>query len=870
MSKSYAEFYKCALQVNPYSYIEYRGFTHEMTEEQYNESIYHHCIKNNISIVGLADHGDVHSSYNLRSYLVSKGLLVFPGFEISTSEKIHLVCLFSEKTEERQLDRYLGELGLTAIEDGISPSTMSFHEITQKVLDRGGFWYAAHITSDNGILKEKSNHLWKSDKLISAQIPSKRDEVAPNYINILKNKDPNYKKQSPYALINAKDISKPEDLDLDTASCLIKMSELNFESFKLAFKDPETRVKLNYDINEKYPHSSIDEIKIFMGYLDNLSLNISPNLNTIIGGRGAGKSTLIELIRYALDISPISNNANSSFTQICDSNLGLGGRIELLVTSHEQYGKQFKIVKRYNQETIVKDTNGLISHYTVSDILPNIEIYSQNEIIDLTTNESAQLKILNRFLTSNDEKIKDFQNRLQDNAKLLLKHEKELEKLQNKINKLPKLREKIEQFNDLGISKKLETQGQISTEEQYIKTVHENIEKHNVSVSQISTPFKDSYKKDTKHVETFDKIDAILKKHNDKLSDLLSTFNELKKITQDEINEVCNEWEEKKKDTEKEINLAIKSLDDTEGKTKQEISNEYSDTLAQITSIAPLETQIEQVNIQVEQVKTERNQLIEELQNLYDDKLDNLNRSVKKINNNYLKGLVNIKINPYSNVNKLLKFLKEENGLGDVSLKWIQEHPNFDLSKLIQLIKNRDSEILYNEYKDYGLQKTKADILSNMTFERVLHLEIIELDNIIDIQLNIGDSTNSNFKSLNKLSKGQQCTAILNILTLKNNDPLLVDQPEDNLDNSFITNNLIHSIRQLKINRQFVFATHNANIPVFGDAELIAVMETEEGQGIINKENLGSIDNELVRNSVIRILEGGNTAFQMRKNKYGL
>ncbi|WP_394868078.1 hypothetical protein [Staphylococcus saprophyticus] len=218
----------------------------------------------------------------------------------------------------------------------------------------------------------------------------------------------------------------------------------------------------------------------------------------------------------------------------------------------------------------------------------------------------------------------------------------------------------------------------------------------------------------------------------------------------------------------------------------------------------------------------------------------------------------------------MLKFLKEENGLGDVSLKWIQEHPNFDLSKLIQLIKNRDSEILYNEYKDYGLQKTKADILSNMTFERVLHLEIIELDNIIDIQLNIGDSTNSNFKSLNKLSKGQQCTAILNILTLKNNDPLLVDQPEDNLDNSFITNNLIHSIRQLKINRQFVFATHNANIPVFGDAELIAVMETEEGQGIINKENLGSIDNELVRNSVISILEGGNTAFQMRKNKYGL
>ncbi|MEJ7360868.1 hypothetical protein WL455_12325, partial [Staphylococcus epidermidis] len=92
---------------------------------------------------------------------------------------------------------------------------------------------------------------------------------------------------------------------------------------------------------------------------------------------------------------------------------------------------------------------------------------------------------------------------------------------------------------------------------------------------------------------------------------------------------------------------------------------------------------------------------------------------------------------------------------------------------------------------------------------------------------------------------GQQCTAILNLLTLSNNDPLLVDQPEDNLDNSFITNNLVENIRKLKINRQFIFATHNANIPVFGDAELIVTMENENGQGSVNNENLGSIDNTL-------------------------
>ena len=95
------------------------------------------------------------------------------------------------------------------------------------------------------------------------------------------------------------------------------MSKLNFESFKLAFRDPDARVKLNSDINNKFPHSSIDKIKISMGYLDNLSLDLSSNLNTIIGGRGTGKSTLIELIRYALDIAPTSQNTNNiSITNI--------------------------------------------------------------------------------------------------------------------------------------------------------------------------------------------------------------------------------------------------------------------------------------------------------------------------------------------------------------------------------------------------------------------------------------------------------------------------------------------------------------------------------------------------------------------------
>lgn len=353
-----------------------------------------------------------------------------------------------------------------------------------------------------------------------------------------------------------------------------------------------------------------------MGYLDNLSLDLSSNLNTIIGGRGTGKSTLIELIRYALDIAPTSQNTNTSFENICKSNLGIGGKVELIVTSHAQYGKQFKIIKRYNEDPIIKDIDNNVSNYTVKDILPNIEVYSQNEIIDLTTNENAKLNILNRFLDKDDrsnDKKEEIKTNLHSNSKSLIKAKEDLENLQEKINQLPKLKEKLKHFNELGIGKKLEVQGKISREEQYIQNTKQIIEDNDISITNIILPFNENYNQQIKHVEIFDSIKNITDNHNKKLKEIKSMFTDLKDTTQNEIEKIYNVWKEKKKNIEKEINRAIKSLDDIEGKTKEDIAHEYTETQKQITSIEPLETQLSRVKTSIETLENERIQLKEDL-----------------------------------------------------------------------------------------------------------------------------------------------------------------------------------------------------------------------------------------------------------------
>ena len=90
------------------------------------------------------------------------------------------------------------------------------------------------------------------------------------------------------------------------------------------------------------------------------------------------------------------------------------------------------------------------------------------------------------------------------------------------------------------------------------------------------------------------------------------------------------------------------------------------------------------------------------------------------------------------------------------------------------------------------------------------------------------------------------------------------------MDNSYIAEDLIGAIRDNKIRRQYIFATHNANIPVFGDAEMIIAMEEKEGHGVVADGGIGSVDTESVKSQVIHILEGGEAAFKMREEKYGL
>ncbi len=123
-------------------------------------------------------------------------------------------------------------------------------------------------------------------------------------------------------------------------------------------------------------------------------------------------------------------------------------------------------------------------------------------------------------------------------------------------------------------------------------------------------------------------------------------------------------------------------------------------------------------------------------------------------------------------------------------------------------------------------------------------------------------------KKISQLSLGQQQSVLLGILLLSDsNRPLLIDQPEDNLDSEFIYKTIVATLRKIKEHRQVVIVTHNPNIAVLGDAELIIPLKSTNNKAIIMSP--GSIDNPNTVKLCCQILEGGESAFKQRQKIYG-
>lgn len=873
-----AKFWKCALQVNPANYIGYRGKQQGLSEDEYNHKLLEVCLEENIKVVGLADHGNVDSVDSIRTLLSGQDIVVFPGFEVASSEKIHFVCLFHEDETVKNLEHYLYELGIDSSQ-GTLPSPHSADFILNKVREKGGFIYAAHCTDDNGVLNQKLNNIWKNELLVAAQIPTTvqaiKEQGDQANFQILSNKDVAYQRNIPMALINAKDVEDPETLRKDNASCLIKMTEPSFSAFQQAFHDPESRVRLNSDISEQY-YSRLESAVFIGGYLGGVQIDFSEHLNTVIGGRGTGKSTLIECIRYALDITPIGRQAREQHDKVVKSNLA-SGQIKLTIKSATKHGQNYQISRRYGQSPVVVEMSGQISSFVPSDLLPEIEIFGQNEIHEIAKDPSEQLKVVDRFL--NRDKIEQESGIVEVESDLVEASQKivgltaQSSDLESDVKRLEQLEEDAKRFKELGIDEQLKILPLLASEKTLFGTVKEELSDFSDALGEFieGIPSPDSIAeediKDFPDKLVFSELRSLLTNLNKDVGTLLEQA--ITRLASD--NTVVGELEKRLdasiQANETAIEKEFKKINPIEGKTGTQIGEEYNQLVKDIALLKSSKTKLTAAKTQLAQLVAARKKLLSSLSDKMSLRSSQFEQGVKKLNRK-LKGNIKVNYIPEGNrgslIDKLVSFRMPNVASG--KLQWINTAEHFSPMLLAEKIAEGKDAILA---QNWGCTESVADRLTKISDSQIMEIEEFIVEDFVSIELNVSNNEVPIYKILDSLSTGQQCTALLHLLLLDNKDPLLLDQPEDNLDNAFIADRIVTQVRSAKLTRQFIFATHNANIPVFGDAEWIGVLEATADSATLPKDNQGSIDQKSIQSLAAKILEGGKDAFNRRREKYG-
>lgn len=870
-SMTYAKFWRCALQVNPSTYSgKYRSQDHGLDLQGYLEALVKKCQSNNIKVIGLADHGSVAEVDVIRSHLTEFGVIVFPGFEIASTEKVHWVCLFPENTPTTNLERYLGKLDLTDPEDGVRPSGLGSGDILEKVSELGGFCYAAHATDDNGLIYRKLPHIWKNPLLAAAQIPGKLEDLEFADQQILKNKDPNYNREKPAAIINAKDVEQPDTLDNPKSWCYVKMTKPCFESFVIAFKDRESRIKLAHEVQEAHC-SQFKRLSVSGGYLDGITLELSEHLNSLIGGRGTGKSTLLECLRYVLEITPKGKSARKQHDDIVKENLK-GATTTLELTSASHHCKPFTIIRTHNEPARVIDEHGNTSAMKPADLLPTIDIYGQNEIYELARSDGELIRVLDRFLpdaSTYSTSISEIQRRLDANSNDLEKALRARDTVEEQTNQLPKLKEQLKAYEELGIKDDLKTIEQLAQvgklrtlmdsglKEQ--KEAFSNLGLREISLSDISDdklvglPLADELKKGRKVIEDY----------NFHISGLLAGLKQHLSDAQTQFTAWTTQFQTQLLSEEQKAEAGFKKLPEISGKPGREVGQAYKELVSKIARIEPQQASYDKNQEQVEELEQIRRNILNELSTKRSERTAAQQKSIKKLNKK-LKGQLQLELIPNGNRQALVNYLMQLPGVGASKVAWVEQSESFSIPALVEAIKEGKDTIIS---RGWGVTQGVAETLSKLSIDQIMEIEAIDLEDRVIISLNVSHE-GENYRTLDKLSIGQQCTAILMLLLLDNKDPLVMDQPEDNLDNAFIADKIVRNLRTAKVKRQFVFATHNANIPVFGDAEWIGVFSANEQQAELPDGSQGSIDIPFIKKNVADILEGGRDAFVQRKEKY--
>lgn len=621
---------------------------------------------------------------------------------------------------------------------------------------------------------------------------------------------------------------------------------------------------------------AIDAISITGGFLSDLSVRLPEGLICIIGPRGSGKSTLAEAIRITLGGVP--SGAAKPRAELIKANLGAAG-ITLTTKSGTDRGG-FTVRRTYGQTAIISgpDSKAITTIDLDQGTFLPLDAYS-NVDIEGIADETLGSKRRSLLDDLRGTEMREIHLALSSYARSL---EANAESIRAAIRTVRELTEQIEELGDVDAKlaalppssehrgtpafQEASKQKQLNERESVrLSEIVQRVRRFDGEVETLITEVKGDSKGQLTVAESRNK--PLLSQADEILRALWIRMDESVRVMRDSLSSALADLEQ--------VSSALRTAHAEQESTYLSLQHDNQEATRAFEARAMAEREATALQVLKNQVTDAANKLVrlqEERKKikadfiLTRDRVSELREKVAASLQAEAGSKVRIRVKRNADVLEYQQRLLS--ALYGSKLKNQEE-----ILRTLCALRPEDLAVMLREndleefetHTSFGKERGRKilDLLRQNIDS--LDLEVLPIDDQVIIELNVAANSVPHFKDASELSRGQKCTALLPIILARRATPLVIDQPEDNLDNHFIYETVVDSIRRLKARRQMIFITHNANIPVLGEAELVIVMNSDGRRGYVEKT--GTVDE--CRNEIIDLLEGGEEAFELRRKRYG-
>ncbi|EST53804.1 hypothetical protein T458_14815 [Brevibacillus panacihumi W25] len=815
-------------------------------------------------------------------------LTIFPGVEITVHTGIHLLAIFDPSETSETIIELLGACdyeGKKGYSDGCT--TKSFNEVVEEITKRKGIAIPAHVDQPSGLfLVHEGNTLRSSlqvNGLLALQVCDKSFTKPQIY----------HESNLNLSEVAGSDSHHPDQLG--TSYTWVKMEKPDINALKLALHDGDDGV-IRFD---NCPHNPNDlDNRFFIKTIEiknaakagrggPLKIPLSPWLNTIIGGRGSGKSSIIEFLRLVLDQKDtLPDKLKNDFEKFAQISEGRGKQGMLTEDTEirvemKKDGRDIALVWKKNLiKEEHKNMHGDWEEQEQSNIIGKrfpVRMFSQKQLFELTHEPKSLMHLVDGKLDklSWEEKREELVNQWLESRR----KEREINsKLKNKSNiklQLQDTHAKIQIFEASGHKDLLTGYREVQNISHEIDEMLNNVKEIRDSVTSI--------------VPSFDlpNISEVLCKSLDQTSLMIikKKLNEFAQIRMkmEAINHEISSYVDQFEEDLKQIPFTVKRNETIHKYEElvqrlQEAGEKNPEAYSELVSLKEdLEAKIKEIDT----IETEYESQKHESKRLYQE----IVQHQKKLREERSKI-----IERWNASNENIRLYLDELGdivHGEASFRELIRRPGKEFTKDL-CDRDKDDNPQGGFFNDllskraeerWTLRETfirqivqGEDATSNFSKPFLKHIQNISTNTPEDIdrictwfpedKIILKLFKEGREEDIETGSAGQRTAAMLSLLLLLDDSPLIIDQPEDDLDTKRITDLVVSGLRTFKAKQQIIVVTHNPNIPVNGGAENIIQMNY--ARGLIRTLAHGALQKNEVREAVCDVMEGGQRALNNR------